>query len=158
MSVEFFDKLPSKSQYDVFETEETEHFFSGMTLTRHHIFAICNQSNYEDALDRLNQHFVDGGLKKEQYIGLCAELRFYADFKTKLNLVPALDCGDHADFVGFFKGHFIRFDVTTNLSTKSKQDYTKFKDQMIAVWSDTDKIWSYYIPDSHAGEGFKKVR
>ena len=54
------------------------------------------------------------------YVGLCAELAFYHRFKETMRLVPALDSGDHVDFVGVLKDKRIKIDVTTSLESKKR--------------------------------------
>ena len=144
MSAMFINEFPKKSEVTLTLNRHLEN----MTLSRHHVFATYNKYQNENPnkiagnvlLDRLN----NGDVEQTQYIGLDAELEFYHAFKDKFQLVPALDCGDHTDFVGLWEGKLIRFDVTTNINKKRPEDYTRHNNHIVAVWDDQQCSCEYY--------------
>ena len=144
MSVTFIDKLPKKSEV----TLMFDRYFEGMELTRHHVFSTYNKYQNSDAKtiadNVLCNRLKDGDVEVAQYVGLVAELEFYHAFRDKLHLVPALDCGDHTDFVGIRGGKLIRFDVTINLSKKNPKDYTHMDNHIVAVWDGQNHSCEYY--------------
>ena len=157
MRVTFINKFPEKSEVTLALNRHLE----GMTLSRHHVFSTYNKYQNEDPnkiagnvlLDRL----VTGDLEQTQYIGLDAELEFYHAFKAKLQLVPALDCGDHTDFIGMWEGKLIRFDVTTNLNKKKPQDYSYFENHIVVVYDAQSRSFEYYYAENGKFETVKTV-
>lgn len=142
--VEFWDKLPSRSKDDLLA-----HQLDGMVLTRHHVFSAFNKHGVDTSKWANDAHYKSGDISESQTIGVNYEIIFYNSFRDELNLVPALDCGDHTDFVGFFKGHYLRIDVTGNIQEKQSAwcEYCKYQDHIVAVYDEASTEWSYYIPD-----------
>lgn len=142
--VEFLDKLPVRPKDDLLV-----HQLEGIVRTRHHVFAAFNKYGVDVSKWANDTHFKSGDISESQAIGVDYEIIFYNSFRETLNLVPALDCGDHTDFVGFFKGHYLRIDVTGNIHEKqsSWSDYCKYIDHIVAVYDEASTEWSYYIPD-----------
>jgi hypothetical protein len=70
--------------------------------------------------------YLDGYCKilgAKGYKGLDAELRFFEQYRGKLQLVPSLDAGDATDFSAVIDGRMHRIDVTTNLDYKKLAAY-----------------------------------
>ena len=149
MSATFIDKFPKTSEV----TRMLEWYFDGMILSRHHVFSTYNKYENQDpqkcARKVLKDRLSEGDVELLQVFGLDAELEFYHLFREELQLVPALDCGDHTDFVGMLDGKLIRFDVTTNVSSKQKhwKNYIRYKNQVVVEWDVDNNSWSYYKAD-----------
>ena len=157
MSVEFYNDLPNIPEKDPLETQ----FLDGMLLSRHHIFAVYNKyGDVKKAGSVLDSCLEKRDIEFKQYHGLDAELQFYHAFKTKMNLVPALDCGDNTDFVGNIKGQLVRFDVTTNLSNKADRWklYSQYKYHLLALWDFQNNHCSFFVADKGQQCKFRKVR
>ena len=142
----FISQLPKSEKVDADE----RHFLNGMMLTRHHVFCCYNKCGLESAREVNNLRYAGHDISESQNIGLDYELIFFDAFRKELNLIPALDCGDHTDFVGFFKGEYLKIDVTGNLSEKQKcwENYRDDPNHLVAVYDKDKNEWSYYIADS----------
>jgi hypothetical protein len=145
MSVEFYSSLPTTSRASLLEGNNQ---LEEMVLARHHVFAAYNKDG-RDCADHALITRLRGELTVRQCDGIDAELDFYESFRHDFDLVPALDCGDHVDFVGVWEGNLLRFDVTTNLGCKKVEDYTKFENHIVAVWNGQSRSWDYFC----AGDG-----
>lgn len=90
------------SKYDPYELT----VYDGMTLARHHVFSAYNKAERENgngvsSADHALLHQYKGDrVDANSAMGVDIELKFYHRFRRSLQLVPALDCGDHTDFVG----------------------------------------------------------
>ena len=150
MSTVFLNELPKKSKTAFIIEQKVE----GMVSSRHHIFSsyhkFKDRNPREIADNVLMSRFKKGDLDQSQVIGVDAELAFYHEFKDELNLVPALDCGDHTDFVGMWEGKLIRFDITTNLSYKKPEDYIYKEYHIVAVWDNQNNDCEYYYVEDGA--------
>jgi len=135
------------SKYDPYELT----VYDGMTLARHHVFSAYNKAvrQFGDGVgsaDHALLHQYKGDrIDTNAAMGVDIELKFYHRFRKSLRLVPALDCGDHTDFVGLAKGQIVRFDVTTNSKNKNPSDYI-LKNQYVVEWSNNGKHdkWDFY--------------
>lgn len=135
------------SKYDPYELT----VYDGMTLTRHHVFSAYNKAEREDgdsvlSADHALLHQYKGvRVDTNSAMGVDIELKFYHRFRRSLQLVPALDCGDHTDFVGIAKGKLVRFDVTKNRNNKRAADYT-LRNQYVVEWSNEGRRekWEFY--------------
>lgn len=125
--------------------------YDGMTLARHHVFSAYNyaQGRNRDAFNAADKA-IDFQYKGDRIdanggMGVGVELIFFQRFKDKLSLVPALDCGDHTDFVGIIKGKLIRIDVTTRLETKHPDDYKRANHYIVVYDTDSTKeTWKFF--------------
>lgn len=87
---------------------------------RHHAFSMSDHS-IDCVVKILREEY--GSLPNQSLCGLIAELNFYHNYRKAFNLIPALDCGDKTDFVGFINKEIARIDVTTNPSFKKLANY-----------------------------------
>ena len=153
MSVKFYDKLPVRSSID----EEEIHYLEGMTLVRHHVFAAYNKTqSYHCAQHIIDKRFIKGNINKKQDVGIDLELMFYHDFKSKLDLIPALDCGDKVDFAGQIGGRMIRIDVTYNKKDKDFMSYLKYKNHFVVEFDSEKRQWVWFVADKNL-KGFRPV-
>lgn len=126
----------------------------GMTLTRHHVFSAYNyaESRARDAFKAAGKaiEFQYKGDRIDSLggMGVGVELLFYRRFKSKLSLIPTLDCGDHTDFAGSLNGQLIRIDVTTRLELKNVDNY-KRPCHYIALYDieSRKERWKFYVRD-----------
>lgn len=142
----FLDRLPTIIKADTFE----KHVMDDMLCVRHFVFATYLKYGYAAADAVLNSKYHDHVVGEDHCKGLDFELRFYHDFRDKLDLVPALDSGDHVDFVGILNGRLLRFDVTSNVSCKTShwREYVKHKGHFVVTWIPGDDEWDFYYPDA----------
>lgn len=125
--------------------------YDGMILARHHVFSAYNKAMREngDGMELAGKALAyqhDGNrIDTNPAKGVDVETRFYHRFRNSLNLVPALDCGDHTDFVGLVDGQLTRYDVTANLQNKTESDYV-LSNQYVVEWSNQGKQekWHFY--------------
>ena len=125
--------------------------YDGMTLARHHVFSSYNlahrkgRNEKESAEHALYESYKYGRVDLYGGKGIGVEILFFVRFGKKLNLVPALDCGDHTDFVGVWKGNMSRFDVTAQLNTKRPEDFSD-DNQIVVVYDCESKkeCWRFY--------------
>lgn len=92
---------------------------------RAHVFSTYTKRGYASALKLLSQKYAKE-LSRNCHVGLQAELYFYHAERERLDLVPALDCGDATDFSGIIDRQHARIDVTTNPKFKSLLNYEKY--------------------------------
>src|ERR687892_256996 len=84
------------------------------------VFSIYNKSGYDAARQVARES------KSPQWQnGLEAELLFYEKRRENLQLSPALDAGEKADFAGIENGKAFHVDVTTNLAFKNASQYAE---------------------------------
>jgi len=125
--------------------------YDGMTLARRYVFSSYNlacregRGGKESAEFALVESYKHGRVDLLGGKGVGAEILFFERFRSKLKLVPTLDCGDHTDFVGVLEGKMLRFDVTTQLRTKDPKDYAS-RDQVVVLYDcDSDEeCWKFY--------------
>lgn len=135
------------SKYDPYELT----VYDGMTLARHHVFSAYNKAERENgngvsSADHALLHQYKGDrVDTNSAMGVDIELRFYHRFRKSLQLVPALDCGDHTDFAGMMEGKLVRFDVAKNRHNKQPADYT-LQNQYVVEWSNAGRCekWRFY--------------
>ncbi len=101
---------------------------------RKHAFSVFNKYNSYDKSKFFLKDPRYSELKYTAKKGLLAELYFYSKYKKEFKLTPALDCGDKTDFTGEIESRLSRIDVTTNLSYKSRGDYSEFVHDGFAFW------------------------
>ena len=138
--------LPKDAGIDDLE----KHYLDGIVLTRHHVYSTYNKNNDMAVAGKvLDSRVVDNDIDYLQCTGIDVELRFYHTFRPLFDLVPALDCGDHTDFVGVWKGKLVRFDVTSNASKKkdSLSNYLMRSNHIIVEWDKTKKRWRFFRPN-----------
>lgn len=152
MSINFIDKLPVSSK----SNDEVLHFLGGITGTRRHAFATYNKYGLNVGDKKVKEHYLHGDINEAQYIGVDLELKFYNDYKMKLDLVPALDCGDKVDFVGCIKGRLVRIDVTSKKSLKDYKAYLMHKFHFVVEWNKITKRWAWFIADRNKKD-FRQV-
>jgi len=126
--------------------------YDGMNLARHHVFSAFNyskrtKSNVEDlAGEALLEENKIGRVDGNGGMGIGVELKFFEKFQDELKLIPALDCGDHTDFAGMYKGSIARFDVTTCRESKQASDYTR-DNHWVVVYDSNGGTWSFCSSD-----------
>lgn len=150
----WMNTLPEHTMLDTWERMEKVHFQIGMLLSRHHVFSSYHENGYQVAADVCHKRFIGGDLDECGYVGLCAELAFYHRFKETMRLVPALDSGDHVDFVGVLKDKRIKIDVTTSLESKKRiwQHFASDNAHLIAVVNEAKNWCRFYQADKVQGE------
>ena len=137
--------------------------YDGMTLARHHVFSSYNlahrkgQNEKSSAEHALVESYKYGRVDLHGGKGIGVEILFLVRFGEKLNLIPALDCGDHTDFVGEWKGKMFRFDVTTQLNAKNPEDFSG-RNQIVVVYDCESKkeCWRFYTVVK--GNKFKMIK
>ena len=134
----------------MFEKKELS-VYDEMTLTRHHVFAaynlaVRNGCDGKEAAERvLVEAYKYGRVDSNAALGVGVEILFFDRFRDEFCLAPALDCGDHADFIGLVDNCIIRFDVTTQLAAKNSLNYCG-RDQEVVVYDCESKkeTWRFY--------------
>lgn len=137
--------------------------YDGITLARHHVFSSYNlahrkgRNEKNSAEHALVESYKYGRVDLYGGKGIGVEILFLVRFGKKLNLIPALDCGDHTDFVGEWDGEMIRFDVTTQLNTKNPEDF-RDRNQIVVVYDCESKkeCWRFYAVVQ--GNKFKMIK
>ena len=131
MSITFIQDLPRRSSDTIPEISSSDE----MLMARHHAFSTCHKCGKEAANQVILFRHNKQEISDHQCIGVDTELRFYDEFREKIRLVPALDCGDHTDYVGEWKNMMIRIDVTTNLKYKKVSEYAEDENHLIVLWN-----------------------
>lgn len=92
-------------------------------------FGMARKHDFRTAYYILEKDRENSSLNDKNYTGLLSELIFLEAHYDDFDLDPTLDCGSHADFIGFFKNSNARFDVTSNLDYKNLDDYEPMQKQ-----------------------------
>lgn len=85
--------------------------------------AISQSGNLDRTMDKLDEWLIGyrdrSAIDSKGYVGLSRELHFYHNNRNELRLTPALDAGDHCDFVGADqRNRTVRIDVTSDVGYK----------------------------------------
>lgn len=119
----------------------TKHPADIFTDIRRHMFALYEkQSEPGNIIEYLQKTYgFHSGIKT----GLEAELSFYHQYYDEFQLEPLLDAGVKADFGGMKDGKLTNFDVTSNLDSKTIEEYSEVRERKsreyeIVLWKDNE--------------------
>src|SRR5437773_827655 len=110
------DSVPPKQGKKRSNPRDELHPASICNAIRHHSFSILEKTgDMEKALRALSDYSLPPRLQRTFRAGLKAELIFFLENQTALQLEPLLDAGVKADFSGFRVGKPVSIDVPANV-------------------------------------------
>lgn len=110
------------------------------------IFSTYHNKGIGTALAYLDGYNQRGTLDCKNYRGLKAEINFFNKYRDVLVLDPIWDYGIKCDFVGNLDGNNnVRLDVTTNLTSKSKDTLFNLKQK-------TGRLYKFVEVDPETGD------